>query len=204
MSAEVVVEQKSVEAVAPVATVQVKVTEKQKALARKEGAKKGQDLSGLQDLGGVSFFHVVLENCDGNWELVEEAMSGANAEVDPNAEERKGGSANIGKVFLSASEDRLCIYLYVPEAVSDKVSVQEWFDVLVKTSGATVLQAAPTDKSFGVAKAEVLHVPEVFPLKVRDVTSSLGYQFLRTKGVIPDEDTSDELTNMDEMNNLEW
>ena len=34
--------------------------EKKIAVARKEGAKKGQDLSGLEDMGGVRYFHVTL------------------------------------------------------------------------------------------------------------------------------------------------
>lgn len=34
--------------------------EKKIAAARKEGAKKGQDLSGLEDMGGVRYFHVTL------------------------------------------------------------------------------------------------------------------------------------------------
>jgi hypothetical protein len=32
---------------------------------------------------GIHTFHVALESCDGNWALVEEAMKGANTEVDP-------------------------------------------------------------------------------------------------------------------------
>ena len=194
----------AVKAEAPASTSPVKkpATDKQKALAKKEGAKKGQDLSGLQDLGGVSYFHVALENCDANWVLMDQAMAGANEDVDPNAEDRKGGSANIGKAFLSANEDKLCIFLYVPEAVSDKVTIQEWFAVLIEASGAKVVQAPPEDKPYGTAKAELLHVPEVFPLKVRDVTSSLGYQFLRTKKVIPDEESSEEMGGDAEA--LEW
>jgi hypothetical protein len=46
---------------------------------------------------------------------VEEAMKGANTPVDPEGEERKGGAQNIAKAFLSAGDDRLCIYVHVPE-----------------------------------------------------------------------------------------
>jgi hypothetical protein len=182
---------------------EVKLTDKQRALSRKEGAKKGQDLSGLQDMGGVSFFHVALENCKGNWELVQEAMDGANTPVEPGAEERKGGADKIAKAFLSASDDRLCIYLHVPEELSDKgVTLPEWFDVLVKASNATVL-TAPTEY-FGFAKAEFLGGPERFPLKVRDATIGLGFAYLRGKGVIPEDDTSDEYPEGNEQDELEW
>lgn len=45
-------------------------------------------------------------------------MKGANTPVDPEGEERKGGAQNIAKAFLSAGDDRLCIYLHVPENLS--------------------------------------------------------------------------------------
>jgi hypothetical protein len=179
-----------------------KITDKLRALARKEGAKKGQDLSGLQDIGGVSFFHVALENCKGNWELVQEAMDGANTPVNPDEPERKGGADKIAKAFMSASEDRLCILLHVPEEVADKgVTLPEWFDVLVKASNSTVL--LPPDGLFGYAKAELLQVPEVFPLKVRDSTIGIGFSYLRGKGVIPEDDSSEEYVDGDEQH-LEW
>jgi len=176
---------------------------KKKEQARKEGAKKGQDLSGLEEMGGVRYFHVALDNSDGNWELIEEAMEGANTPVEANADERKGGAAKIGKALLSASDDRLCIYLHVPEEVTGNsgVTIQDWFAVLVKSTGATIVQAPPTDKVFGFAKAEVLQAPEVFPLKLRDTASSIGFQYLRQAKVIPEEESSME---MEEMDNLEW
>lgn len=43
---------------------------------------------------------------------------GANTPVDPEGEERKGGAQGIAKAFLSAGDDRLCIYLHVPENLS--------------------------------------------------------------------------------------
>lgn len=166
------------------------VTDKQRKLARKEGGKKGQDLSGLEDMGGVHYFHVALENCEGNWELVQEAMEGANTPVDSAASERKGGAQNIAKAFLSASEQRLCIYLHVPAGLSNEsnaVTLTEWFDVLVQAGNATVLE---TSDEF--AKAEVVRKDEVFPLKVRDAIIGQGFAYLNKKGVIPDEDSSDE------------
>lgn len=65
-----------------------------------------QDLSGLEDMGGIHFFHVALESCEGNWELMEEAMQGANAPAE--GDERKGGAGEIGKAFLSAGTRRAC------------------------------------------------------------------------------------------------
>ena len=184
--------------------------EKKIAAAKKEGAKKGQDLSGLQDMGGVSYFHVALDKSDGNWHLIEAAMDGANASVDPNGEDRKGGAGNIGKVFFSASSECMCIYMHVPEGVSEKVTLQEWFDNIVSNlprayeatdeheafQGHRVL-LAPTDNDqdgkSGFAKIELRPKEckgEVFTLKKRDEVIGLGFAFLRSKGVVPEEEES--------------
>ena len=174
---------------------------KKLAASRKEGAKKGQDLSGLEDMGGVRYFHVALESCDGEFPLVEEAMAGANTPVNPNSEERKGGAQNIGKAFFSASQDTLCIYLHVPEAVSEAkaseavVTVQEWFEMIINClpKGYKVLESPPKEESFGFAKIEVRRSEcegEVFPLKLRDEVIGLGFAFLREKGVVPEDDDS--------------
>ncbi|KAF5831683.1 hypothetical protein DUNSADRAFT_12737 [Dunaliella salina] len=60
--------------------------------ALKEGGKKGQDLSGMAQMGGVTFFNVSAEEPNGDWKLLEKVMEGANAPVDETAEERKGGA----------------------------------------------------------------------------------------------------------------
>ena len=38
--------------------------------ALKEGGKKGQDLAGMYDMGGMKFFHVAMEQCGGNVDLL--------------------------------------------------------------------------------------------------------------------------------------
>jgi hypothetical protein len=35
------------------------------AAAKKEGGKKGQDLCGMADMGGIRFFHVAIDNANG-------------------------------------------------------------------------------------------------------------------------------------------
>lgn len=126
-------------------------------------------------------------------------MKGANTPVDPNAEERKGGAGGIGKAFLSAGVDKLCIYLHVPENLAKEVDINEWFQVLVKSAKATVIQE-PKD---GFAKAETLKADEVFPLKLRDEAIGQGFHFLRSKKLVPQEESSeDEKGSFEE--NYEW
>lgn len=56
----------------------------------------------------------------------------------------------------------------------------------------------------GVAKAEVLKAPEVFPLKLRDEAIGLGFQFLRKKGVVPEQDESSEGEKGSFEENYDW
>merc|ERR1719231_1020201 len=67
---------------APKQTKKEAEREKKMKAAIKEGGKKGQDLSGMHDLGGMSYFTVALEKCEGDWELMQAAMDGATKEVD--------------------------------------------------------------------------------------------------------------------------
>ena len=189
-------------------TMNETMKDKQLKLAEKEGAKKGQDIIGLRDIGGAHYFHVALEHCDGNWELVETAMKATNTIA-----------GNIAKAFLSASEDRLCIYLHVPESLSDTITLKDWFSVLVRGSKATVLHNSTNDSKndstndskdemenenktknegkWGFAKAELLRSDNVFPLKVRDEIIGQGFAYLVSKGVIPDDDSDEYEINDD-------
>lgn len=56
------------------------------AAAFKEGGKKGQDLIGMADMGGIKFFNVAIDQAQGEWELLEQTMQGANVVVDDSAE----------------------------------------------------------------------------------------------------------------------
>jgi len=66
--------------------------EKALAKALKEGGKKGQDITGIADMGGVKFFCISLEEPGQSRELLAEAMKGMNQEVDPEAGELKVGA----------------------------------------------------------------------------------------------------------------
>lgn len=50
--------------------------------AIKEGGKKGQDLNGVAAMGGVTYFNVAVETPEGDMDLLEHVLEGANTEVD--------------------------------------------------------------------------------------------------------------------------
>merc|ERR1712083_1256854 len=62
----------------------------------KEGGKRGVEIEGAADMGGLGFFCTSVDEPDGDLELLEECMKAMNAKSDPTEEERKGGSGHIG------------------------------------------------------------------------------------------------------------
>ena len=69
----------------------------------KEGGKKGVEIEGASDMGGLDFFCTTMELPEGNIEYLELSMLAMNAEPDPEAEDRKGCSGHIGKMIFSAA-----------------------------------------------------------------------------------------------------
>merc|ERR1719506_2332849 len=82
----------------------------------KEGGKRGVEIEGAADMGGLQFFCTNVELPEGDTELLEESMKAMNAKSDPTEEERKGGSGHIGKMIFSAGSAQLAILAYVPDA----------------------------------------------------------------------------------------
>ena len=76
-------------------------------------------------MGGLQFFCTTMEQPEGNVDLLEYCMAGANKEVEPDAEERKGGSGHIGKMLLSAGNTHLALVAYVP---TEEMLAIEGFD----------------------------------------------------------------------------
>ena len=77
---------------------------KLKAKVIKEGGKKGVEIEGASDMGGLEFFCTTIESADGMPSLLQLAMTAMNALADPEAEDRKGCSGHVGKMIFSACD----------------------------------------------------------------------------------------------------
>merc|ERR1712087_928189 len=86
----------------------------------KEGGKKGVEIEGASDMGGLDFFCTTIESPDGDVELLQLAMTSMNSEPDPEAEDRKGCSGHVGKMIFSAGAPQLAMVAYVPQPESNK------------------------------------------------------------------------------------
>uniref|UniRef100_A0A7S2NN59 Uncharacterized protein n=2 Tax=Zooxanthella nutricula TaxID=1333877 RepID=A0A7S2NN59_9DINO len=156
----------------------------------KEGGKRGVEIEGAADMGGLQFFCTAMDLPDGDLDLLVESMKAMNAKSDPAEEERKGGSGHIGKMVFSAGTEQLAIVAYVPEAKQSELVCEEWLQkVLSSFPGGKVLSTAK-DYCVGLIPADA--DKGVFPLKIREGLILEANNFLRGKGLFPDNDSDDD------------
>merc|ERR1719152_442333 len=116
----------------------------------KEGGKKGVEIEGASDMGGLDFFCTTIESPEGDQPLLLTAMQAMNADPDPDAEDRKGCSGHVGKMIFSAGTAQLAIVAYVPKNESnksaEKIDVTKWIESVcsaVDGKVTTAKMAAP-------------------------------------------------------------
>merc|ERR1719282_1671764 len=97
----------------------------------KEGGKRGVEIEGAADMGGLQFFCTSVDLPEGDLDLLVESMKAMNQKSDPTEEERKGGSGHIGKMIFSAGIERLAIVAYLPDDKKDKINAIEWLETVV-------------------------------------------------------------------------
>merc|ERR1712086_529541 len=110
------------------------MTPEEKAEARKkqlkkvikEGGKRGVEIEGAADMGGLQFFCTSVDEPAGDLEMLLESAKAMNTKSDPTEEERKGGSGNIGKMVFSAGTARLAMVAYVPKEKQKDLDCAEW------------------------------------------------------------------------------
>jgi hypothetical protein len=162
--------------------------------------------SGVSAMGGVCYFNVSVDEPAGDMALLQHLLDGSNVKVDESAEERKGGADDLGKAFLSAGETQLAIIFHVPKELAERkgVTMQDWMDALlapVKEKGMQVVEQTEE-----IAKVIVPANPDAdaFPLKMRDDCTGCGFAFLRERGLIPADDSSDDDINYADAAGVEW
>lgn len=164
----------------------------------KEGGKKGVEIEGAADMGGLEFFCTTIESPDGDADLLQMAMTAMNAPADPDqSEERKGCSGRVGKMIFSAGAKQLAMVAYVPDVTAAKVPIAEWIGAVAKEVKADIIvQPTKADSPDGghVACAVVKADPDAgkFPLKDKDTAMAAAFAFLRSKDAFPEDNDDDD------------
>merc|ERR1712100_787849 len=178
---------------------------KQVKAIEKEGGKKGVEIEGASDMGGLAFFCTTLMEPDGVAEDLVLGFTAMNADPpeDPE-EERRGGAWHVGKMVFSAGPEFLQIICNVPEDLQvDKqfddrlrkaTNASEWvqyvLDAFAKEAPGCKVNADST-ASFAPAAIPANKEKGVFPLKIKDDAMSAAYRLLRERGCFNDDSSSD-------------
>jgi hypothetical protein len=173
--------------------------EKELKVIKKEGGKKGSEIAGAADMGGMSFMNCSLDSMDlggktiGEVERMVFALNEMNRPVEEGAEETKGGSGHVAKALFSYGNTKTGVICYVPAEHKKTVTAKKWCEQIVQGLGGKVLPGA-TDE---LAKGEILGNGDkgLFPIKLKDDALQASIQFLVKIGVFPDkdDDESDEM-----------
>merc|ERR1712039_452937 len=155
----------------------------------KEGGKRGVEIEGAADMGGLQFFCTSVDLPEGDLDLLVESMNAMNAKSDPTEEERKGGSGHIGKTIFSAGTEQLAVVAYVPEEKQGELSCEEWLKATLGLFNGEILSKSK-DVCAGRVKAD--GDKGVFPLKIREPMIVEANNFLRKKGLFPEDDSDDD------------
>eukprot|EP00746_Dinoflagellata_sp_MGD_P161196 gnl/MRDRNA2_/MRDRNA2_88257_c0_seq1.p1 gnl/MRDRNA2_/MRDRNA2_88257_c0~~gnl/MRDRNA2_/MRDRNA2_88257_c0_seq1.p1 ORF type:complete len:857 (-),score=231.53 gnl/MRDRNA2_/MRDRNA2_88257_c0_seq1:190-2610(-) len=153
----------------------------------KEGGKRGVEIEGAADMGGLKYFCTSVDEPDGDMDLLTESMKAMNAKSDPTEEERKGGSGHIGKMIFSAGVDQLAIVAYVPEG--EECDCAKWIEHVVSMIGGQILEKGPN-----AAKAVIKTDSNkgIFPLKQKDPGIMEAIAYLKKHGLFPDGDDDED------------
>merc|ERR1711865_1315925 len=160
----------------------------------KEGGKRGVEIEGAADMGGLQFFCTSVDEPQGDLELLMKSVEAMNEKSDPTEEERKGGSGAIGKMVFSAGGEQLAMVAYVPEAkLGGDLVCEEWLQKLCGLwDGGKVTKVG---KEYCAGIIPVNGEKNIFPLKIREGLILEANNFLRRIGLFPEDngDDSDEM-----------
>merc|ERR1711972_475722 len=157
--------------------------------AVKEGGKRGVEIEGAADMGGLQFFCTSVDVPEGDLELLESCVTAMNAKSDPTEEERKGGSGHIGKMIFSAGTEQLAVAAYVPEEKQDALNGEEWLKTVLGFHGGELVSSS---ESLCAGQVKENADKGVFPLKIREPMIVEANNFLRKKGLFPEDDSDDD------------
>jgi len=158
----------------------------------KEGGKRGVEIEGAADMGGLQFFCTAVEFPDGDLEFLRASLDAMNEKSDPTEEERKGGSGNIGKMVFSCGTQQLAVAAYVPEDKQKDLDCNEWLTKVLSMFPGGKVTTVAKDICLGIVPADGAN--NIFPMKIREPMILEANNFLRKKGLFPeDKSDSDEL-----------
>lgn len=172
---------------------------KQHKKAIHAGRKKGMDMAGMHETGGASFFTTHLQEGLGD---VEKMMFATEATVEGT------GGNELAFCLVSNSDTEVVVSIVVPPSLMDKLGAWEWCEAVTEGMGGGLVEpegTASPERRLYLAKIDA--AKNLYPLKMRDAVMAKSFELLRSRGLLMDDDDSDEEFDVGEMyaqNGIEW
>jgi len=167
--------------------------EKKNKKVVKEGGKRGVEIEGAADMGGLQFFCTAVEEPAGDADWLYESLKAMNAKSDPTEEERKGGSGHIGKMLVSIDETKCCAFVaYVPKKHVATIQADVWLKWLLQNLGAPADSFISGNSTTAKALVENNSDKGLFALKLKDSAIGQSIDYLKKKGLFPDSKDDDD------------
>merc|ERR1712151_483476 len=91
--------------------------------------------------------------------------------------------------IFSAGAEQLAVVAYVPEDKRGELSAEEWLKTVLGTQGGEVLKVA---KDICTGRVKTNSDNNIFPLKIREPMILEANNFLRKKGLFPEDNGDDD------------
>ncbi len=170
--------------------------------AAKSGGKIAQDICGINETGGMSYFTLDMPLCRGNQELLKIAMEAANVTVDESSGDRKGGADKLAKCLVTSDDKQvLVIMMHVPLALKETLSLEKWYEAVtvgmngkaVEKSDEFIIHVAQNDPNNGF-----------YAFKMKDQAVSQSIAILRKHKLIVEDDDDYDFGDMYDRAGIEW
>merc|ERR1719421_522114 len=137
----------------------------------------------------MTHMNVSLDLPEGRVDMMLKALEAMNVEVDPAAEETKGGAGHVAKALFSYGPDRVGVVCYVPEDLEERVAADTWASKIVDSMGGLLQPGATKNLATGFVLGD--KAKELYPIKMKDELLKASIAFLQEIGVFPDKDDDD-------------
>ena len=105
--------------------------------------------------------------------------------------------------MCTANVEQLAIVIFVPKELQSQVSLEDWIAAVVTPMGGEVVSNNGTLAKC-LVKADI--EKQRFPIKMRDEATGMGFAFLRSRSLVPEDDSDDDVNmgELHEASGIEW
>ncbi len=144
----------------------------------KRAQQEASQKASLISKSGMAFFCTILEETQGDPEMLLEALEIMNKVVKKPDGTTVRDVSNIGKLLLSANEDQLAITTYIPSDLKKTSGINftawDWMDLILHEYAGKKRQFRP-ESTETVASGLILNDPakDIYVFKLKDNVSTL-------------------------------